>query len=412
MARQTILQNGKLDIHDFPGRIKAQEALLLKDPRITDRNKEIIQTFIRDCELGKTILGKQKKKIGTARLTKYCMHLRILAVLFGKDFDSMTQADMERFILRLERGEVTRFDGGPYAHTTRRDFKVTVRKLYKWLLGKNQFYPEIVQWIDTREVIPEVKCLRKPEIERMSQLATTPRDRAILWTLFDSGARAEEFLNLRYRSIEEYESEQSGKLYRLRIEYSKTRPRTITLPISTPYLRLYIQVQEPHPPDDLLFPVGYGCLVKILKRLGKKAVDRNVHPHLLRHSSATHYATRLSRGAFCNRFGWSYASNMADRYIDREALTDEESVKAVTTDTIGQLSRENAHLKEDVANLQEQLHLIDSFMRTITTDPVITQQLARVTKRLGQGEKLRELRLSLSPEERRKVFKAVHPLQW
>jgi len=396
MTTQTYLPNGRLDIHHALAQYKSQERKLLASASITEKNKKHILDFLRDCELGKTILSGQKRQLGHLRLLKYLALLRHLAEWIGKDFETVTQKEMEDFILGLEKDRITRKNGSPFQHNTKRDYKLTLRKFYKWLLGGNEVYPPIVRWIDTRDQLTEIPCLRKEEIERMSQATGNTRDRAILWTLFDSGTRVEEFLNIRIRNLEEIRDDHGALVYRVRIEHSKTKPRSILLPIASPHLREFIKIAERRKPEDFVFPIGYRNLSKVLNHIGKISISRKVHPHLLRHGSATHYATRLSRGAFCNRFGWSYASNMADRYIDREALTDEESVKAVTTDTIGQLSRENAHLKEGMANLQDQLHLIDSFMRTITTDPVITQQLARVTKRLGQGEKLKELHLTLT----------------
>ena len=40
---------------------------LQSDSRIVPRNKELIQRFLRDCELGKTIKRAQKKRIGVGR---------------------------------------------------------------------------------------------------------------------------------------------------------------------------------------------------------------------------------------------------------------------------------------------------------------------------------------------------------
>jgi site-specific recombinase XerD len=373
-----------------------QENKLRSDPVITPKNKQYIQDFLHDCELGKTILTGQKRQLGPARLLKYLFLLRHLAVWLKKDFDALTEHEMETFVLDLERDRITSKSGKPYRANTKRDLKIALRKFYKWLLGGNETYPPIVRWIDTRDIHIEIPCLRKEEIDRMSELAHTPRDRAILWMLFDSGARAEEFLNTRLRNLEEMKDEHGGKVFRIRIEHSKTKPRTVLLPIASPALKLYLDLHKPETPEDLLFPVTYGNLVKILRLLGLHALNRKVHPHLLRHSSATYYAPKLSRAAFCYRFGWSYGSNMPDRYIDREALTDQESVEAVRTETVQDLKRENTTLKEDLAQVRDQMNQIHTFLNTLTNDPVIVRQIANATERLKQGEKLRELRISLT----------------
>lgn len=396
MRQKTFLPNGKLDIHNLTLRHQSQEKKLLDDPAISEKNKQLIRDFVRDCELGKTILDGQKKQLGPSRLLKYLTLMRHIAHWLKKDFDTVTQKDMEELVLGLEKDLIKTAHGKSFRHNTKRDYKVALRKFYKWLLGENQVYPPIVRWIDTRDILTEIPCLRKEEIERMSELATNPRDRAILWTLFDSGARAEEFLNIRYRNLEEIQDEHGERIYRIRIEHSKTKPRTILLAIASPHLRLYTQFNPATRPDEMLFPLGYGNLAKILRLLGKKTLNRKVYPHLFRHSSATYYATKLSRAAFCYRFGWSYASNMPDRYIDREALTDRESVQAVRTETVQDLKRENTTLKEDLAQVRDQMNQIHTYLNTLTNDPVIVRQIAKATERLKQGEKLRELRITLT----------------
>ncbi|MCG3141123.1 MAG: Tyrosine recombinase XerD [Anaerolineae bacterium] len=396
MAHHQILTNGKIDIHSFADRMKTYEERLRHHSAITETNKKLIFDFLRDCELGKTVLHSQKKQIGIARLLKYIQTLTQLAGWIQTDFDKITQAEMETLVLAIEKDRHTRKDGKPFTPSVKRDFKVVLRKFYKWLLGDNQIYPPIVRWIDTRDVIPEIPCLRREQVEQLSELATNPRDRAIIWTLFDSGARAEEFLNIRFRHLEKVQGEGKEEIYRIRIEYSKTKPRSILLPISSSYINLHLRHSKDSAPDQQVFPVTYGNLAKILRELGKKVLKRRVNPHLFRHSSATYYATRLSRASFCNRFGWSYRSNMADRYIDREALTDQESVRAVREDSMETLKRENHALKEDLAQVRNQLDHIHQMMNTLTADPKVTQALTEQIRKTGQGQRLKELHANMS----------------
>ncbi len=396
MRQKTILPNGKLDIHNLWLRHQSQEKKLLGDPAISDKNKRFIRDFIRDCELGKTVLTGQKRQLGTARVLKYLFLLRHLAAWLKKDFDALTQEEMETFVLDLEKDRISSKSGKPFQANTKRDLKIALRKFYKWLLGDNETYPPIVRWIDTRDIRIEIPCVRKEEIERMSELAHSPRDRAILWTLFDSGARAEEFLNIRLRNLDESKDERGERVYRIRIEHSKTKPRTVLLPIASPALNLYLDFHKPASSNDLLFPISYGNLAKMLRLMGVRAIGRKVHPHLLRHSSATYYASKLSRATFCYRYGWSYSSNMPDRYIDREALTDRESVQAVRTESVDNLKRENVVLKEDLAHLRDQMNQIHTFLNNLSSDGTLVRHLAKATKKLGQGEKLRELHLTLS----------------
>jgi len=388
-----ITSTGKIDIHGFSSQLRSQERKLIYSTKISERNKKMILDYLRDCELGKTVLRGQKKKIGNARLVKYMIAMQQIAVWLNKDFDQVTQADMETYILNLERDRICSNKGTPYQSSAKRDFKVTIRKFYKWLLGENETFPPLVRWIDTRETVREIPCLRREEIEKMSELANNPRDRAILWGLFDSGARAEEFLNIRYRNLELIQTKEKETVYRIRIEHSKTLPRTILLPIATPYFKTYLSFKANCSPETPLFEMKYSNFAKVMRVLGEKAISRTVYPHLLRHSSATYYATRLNRGSFCYRFGWSYRSDMADRYIDREGLTDQESVQVVHHETVESLSQENSVLKEDVAQLQASLNDIHRFMTKLTEDPKLLKELARRVVDSNQGLELKRIKI-------------------
>jgi predicted phage gp36 major capsid-like protein len=83
---------------------------------------------------------------------------------------------------------------------------------------------------------------------------------------------------------------------------------------------------------------------------------------------------------------------LADRYIDREALIDQETVRAETTLTSDQVSRENTRLRENLASMTEKMSQMNALMSVIATDPAVAQMLAQKIRQLGQGERLSELR--------------------
>ena len=102
-------------------------------------------------------------------------------------------------------------------------------------------YPELVEWIDTSEVIKEVSALTQAEVMKMIDATASPRDRALIMVLFDSGARAEELLNVRMKPEHIFWKDEL-KSFMMRIEFSKTKPRTISLPYSKMLLRKWLEV--------------------------------------------------------------------------------------------------------------------------------------------------------------------------
>jgi len=67
--------NEKIDIHRIEKGYNSAKEKLEQNNSIIPVNKELIFKFLYDCELGKTIKGKAKTKIGKSRLLKYLLIL-------------------------------------------------------------------------------------------------------------------------------------------------------------------------------------------------------------------------------------------------------------------------------------------------------------------------------------------------
>jgi len=349
-----IHDEGKIDIHDRKAKFQRALTSLELDNCINLDNKKLTLNFLRDCTLGKTVLGKAKKKIGAARCLKYLGILRMLSVAFGKSFSAVTQTDMEHFIEGLETDRIKKRNGLPFSEASKADIKKTIKKFWKWKDGNNKSYPELVEWIDTYEPVRDVPALTREEVERMIEHTASPRDKALLMVLFDSGARVEELLNVRLKK-EHVLWRDDLKCYMIRLEYSKTKPRTISLPLCTDLLNGWL---EQHPakenPRAQLFPMNYPALKMVVHRLGKKALGKRVTPHVLRHSSATYYANKLKNPyKLCYRYGWTMASDMVNRYLDREGILEEETAAVVKNDEISVANRQSQVVKEELSLVKE-----------------------------------------------------------
>lgn len=348
-----IYQEGEIDIHKRKSKFQRSLEKLRQDKQINSENKKLIQDFIRDCQLGKTVKHKRKKKIGPARCLKYIRVLLQLSKIFSKSFNHITQKEMEDYIYGLENDSIISLRGKPYSDSTKLDIKNTIRKFWKWKDGNNSVYPEIVEWIDTYIESKDVLIITREEVEKLIERTSSIRNKAILMILFDSGARINELLNVRLKKEHIFWKEKIG-CYMLRLEYSKTKSRTISVPLSTKYLKNWL---DEHPakanPQAQLFPMNYDCVRMAISRLGKRILKKRVTPHLLRHSSATFYANKLSRYQLCYRYGWAMSSNMPDRYIDREGLMEADTAQAVQYDEISKAKNESHVLKEQMTLLKQ-----------------------------------------------------------
>jgi len=389
MIKQNIPE-GKIDIHNTKQNYERALKKLREDRKIIKENKKLILDFIKDCKLGKTIKHREKKKIGDSRCKRYMFDLRKLSNWIGKPFDKVTQKDMEKFITDLENDKLKKQDKNKYSERTKVDMKKTLKKFYKWLRGNNDRYPEIVSWIDTYVEAPEIPALTREEVERMVAQTASIRDKAIIMLLFDSGARIEEFLNVRLKNLIKKED-----YYMIRIEHSKTKPRTISLPMCTRIIEEWLAVHpDRNNPEAQLVPIHYDNLRMILNRIGRRVLNKNVNPHLFRHSSVTYYCNKLTQFQLCYRYGWSMASKQPARYIDREGVNEQQTARIIKSDEIGSVKKENQELREDMIRLrtsygkiENTLHKINDFMGVFAKKKEFRKLIAKE----GQVGKLMEM---------------------
>lgn len=326
---------------------------LLKDTPLLDENRALLERFISDAENGRTIKKRAKKKPGALRLLKYLQDLKKLDAYFQKPLDQVTQSEMERFAADLERGRLKQKNGKPYAAETQVCIKKVIIKFYKWL-GR----PDVVESIDTSYDLKDYRAISKDQLDYILEFMTSNnsenlvRNRALISFLFDSGARADELLNVRLEDLT-----LEGGTYKVRITISKTYKRTIQLPICSRYLAAWLD-KHPLRGQGLaqLFPLSYSALVVQVARVGE-ILKLKLTPHSLRHASATYWARqpRVTRYQLCYRMGWGMSSKQPDRYIDKEGLGQEVVTEAVEADAARKYSRENDDLRQQLAILRGEL---------------------------------------------------------
>lgn len=297
---------------------------------------------------------------------------------------------MEKLIERLESDRIKSLSGRPYSVATKGDIKKAIRKFWKWKDGENRTYPKLVEWIETYVPVTEIPAVSRVELDRMIACCANFRDKAVLMVLFDSGARVEELLNVRLKQEHVFWKDSIG-CYMIRLEYSKTKPRTISLPLSTEAIRLWL---DEHPdrenPQSQLFPLTYANLKRIVRRAGEKGIRRRVTPHMLRHSSATYYANRLKNPyKLCYRYGWTMASKEVNRYLDREGILEEETAQLVQTDQANKAERSSEVLNEELILLRE------SYQQMQATQ----ESLKRELDDLKSGKGILSLLLSLNQSQ-------------
>lgn len=258
---------------------------------------------------------------GTAKNTiikhLYCME-RFLAYMPDKTaFSKITREEVQTAVARIE--------GTDYAQETKHNIKVVVKAFFKHRLGEDEYYPKQVSWIKTtfnksKKKLPE-DMLTEGEVLRMVKAATSPRDKAMISFLYDSGVRVGELLGMKIKDID-LDSEPAHVTVN-----GKTGMRRIPILFSAPYLASYVEMLGGKKLGDYLWTaVGSWSNMnrrldepgarKVLREAAKKAgIGKRIYPHLFRHSRATYYANRLTEQQLKALFGWTGDSKMVSTYV-------------------------------------------------------------------------------------------------
>jgi len=365
----------KIEVHNETKRYERRFRSLREDKNINPENKKVMLSFLKACELGKI----SRKPCGPARLMKYIYLLtRVNQMFENKPFKKLTSKDIEKVITNLRKGEYKRQlvhlvkigknkkklvkieTDKPLDIETVSDFEMTTKRLVAYIFEKGDKYQKLAGWIKPKHTIKEIPALSREEVKKLAE-SFNLKYKTVVMVLFDTGARVSELLNIRIGDLTRKEGH-----YIIRIKHSKTKPRTISVPICTEVLDAWLCT---HPdkdnPQAQLFPLTYDALRIRIKEQSQKIIKKNVNIHLFRHSSATYYCHRLNQYQLCYRYGWSMTSDQPQRYIDREGINEQETAEIIKSDDLTMLKRENQELKETVSMiLAEQGEMIKS-LRTL-----------------------------------------------
>jgi len=294
----------KIDVHKTD---QHYETGLKKLENSNDINKQTIEKFIDYCHA----TGLAKK-----RVVKYIYTLLNISKMIGKPFKKATKDDLIRFVGGIEKKE--------WSDWTKHDYKIMTKRLYKWLEGNDEDYPAKVKWLKTtmkngNKKLPE-DILTEEEIFKIAKIGKNLKHKAMVLTLYESGARIEEFLTLTNKKVQ---FDENGCILMLE---GKTGMRRVRIISSAPVLQKWL---EKHPlREESAFPlwvaklrgedvaISYSACKMLLSRLAEKAkVNKRVNPHAFRHARATHLSRILTHSQLCQFFGWTQGSEMAGVYV-------------------------------------------------------------------------------------------------
>ena len=213
--------NIKISIHNRNLESRKQA---LMEWKIPEKEKKYLLKFLEDLELGKVNKGI---KITEARQIKYLDIIKTPLEFFNKLSNKLTLKDIEKFDKELSSNKLKSYKKTPFADSTKVDMKRTLKIYLKWRLGDKA--RKLTDWFDLRIKRKTPDYLSEQEVTKVYKSCKSAEERFLIAVLFDSGARAEEFHNIRYEDIQLPTEKEGYVKLTLKEEYSKTKGRVISL---------------------------------------------------------------------------------------------------------------------------------------------------------------------------------------
>src|ERR1043165_3813069 len=260
--------------------------------RVPEAVKEDVALFLDELALGKVNKGK---KIAEKTQAKYLCVLKVPLEYFNKPTSQLAMSDIEAFERDLTLKVLKSKKHKPYSHSMQVDIRIALRIFLRWKLGKKG--TKLSDWFDCRDTVKTPEYLKETEIEKLYKRCKSAQERFLIAVLFDTGARAEEFHNIRFEDIQLPEGTSNFVRIALKEEYSKTAGRTISLywKHSLEAVKDYLaeRMQDRPKAHEPVYAGTYDSGRFLLGRIGQAALGKHVHYHLFRHSSATFFASQL-----------------------------------------------------------------------------------------------------------------------
>jgi len=219
-----------------------------------------------------------QKRYSTNTQNIYCKYFKDFIDYFNrKNIEELTTSDINRYILELIQKQ--------NMSVSQQNQRINAIKFYfEKILGRGKEYYDIYR---PKKEFKLPKVLSNNEIKKILDSCNNIKHYCILILIYSAGLRRSELIQLKISDID------SERMV-LNIRGSKGKKDRISLLSENVLLKLRNYYKEYKPKEYLFEGLKGGkysatSIAKILKNAAKKGgITKNVTPHMLRHSFATH----------------------------------------------------------------------------------------------------------------------------
>lgn len=348
----------KLDVHNSEQGLAKQLANFEANQKIHPENKKLILTYLSDAKKG---MHGGFSTVGARKRGRYLQFLiqwegAFKHAPFVKDKQvALAMAEYRVLTDMLSNDVLTCENGRRYADSTKMSMFITLNSFLKWLANQGYamtFIPKAKQ----KEHLTNPVTIKRDLWEDVANAGRDYQEKALVITLFDSGVRPAELLNLVIADVEKTLNKKiDKKVIVLNVNFSKTFPRRLEIPNATDALTAWL---DRHPqrdnPNAYIFLMGYDTLRRIFASCCKEVLKRPFDSYTARRSSLTFYATLLTEAQLAYRAGQVVGSRALRRYVNREALEGNEVIeKYWENNEFGKLQKETQEQKQKILELMQ-----------------------------------------------------------
>lgn len=270
------------------------------------------------------ILSKQAEGKSVNTINDYRNSFQKLTLFFSSDpaIDSISKSDLVRFFAWLQQDYESEPDGvaprGKFKLSQKSilNIHINLSSLWTWAVGEKLVKTNILREIKvTKPSAPVIDPISheqwakllgacetshnwKTRVETKTHRPTLDRDRAILFTLLDTGARASELCSITFQDLN-----LANRTIKLRGKGPGREPKERLVSVGKATADAINRTLRPRlgqiQPTSPLFvikhkydsdlPFTRDNLGLLLRRIGERAGVSNVHPHRFRHTFAINY---------------------------------------------------------------------------------------------------------------------------
>jgi len=370
----------------------------------TFKNGGVIEVYNKLSKSEKEIIDNYREYRAGSITTKNALDNAMRFVIqwkniFQKDYNKITLEDVRSFLALLNNSKMAEI----YKSSNKVELKKFLKWLFKdWSMRFNNLEDIKCKNIRNEEKINSSTIISKEDIEKLVQTETNLNWKTFWITLYESGFRPIELRTLQWKNIS---FDVSGDLSEINIFATKTKKaRVVYVKESTFFLKRLREEEEKqgnkpiyvfHNPTNLNKFIEKSTVSERLKKLSKKALGREVHPYILRHSRATELyklakQNKISKDVAIMFMGHSDDMSEVYTHLDKEQVKEMLTSQVYKLEDLPEEKKHNLEIQMEL--LTKSLdYFMKAFNKTNASDPKALVDALNTMKELQikQGVKSR-----------------------